>query len=381
MNQPAGSDPTVRRPRWRRALTLTALAVTTPLLAVGCADDGTGTDAAPLAAVEVTGPDGTTASTTDWVGEPLVINFWYSTCPPCAKELADFADVDDERDDVRFIGVNPLDTVDDMIAFAGDRGVEYDLFRDEVAELQTELGIAAFPSTVFVDAGGNVVETTGVLDADELRDHIDDLVAGEVPTGDAPSQAGDTADDPFGDDGWNGIVRDPLPHVDTVELPIVGDPDDPDTDPGVLGFAAEPGEVQVVYFGFTACPDVCPTTMADLAVALRILGDDADRVDTVMVSVDPERDRDSLHAYVNAFVPGSTGLLTDDADLLEAAGEPFGASWEVRHLDDGTIEVDHTAFLYAVDDQGRLIVTWQFGTPSDLIAADLSRLLEQGPTT
>jgi len=380
MRTPAGSHPTVRRPRWRRALTLTALAVTTPLLAVGCADDGTGTDADPLAAVEVTGPDGTTVSTTDWVGEPLVINFWYSTCPPCAKELADFAEVDDERDDVRFVGVNPLDSIDDMVAFAADRGVDYDLFRDEVAELQTELGIVAFPSTVFVDADGNVIETTGVLDADELRDHIDDLVAGAEPADDDPGDDSGTAD-PFGNDGWNGIVRDPLPQVDAAELPIVGAPDGPEPDPATLGFAADPGEVRVVYFGFTACPDVCPTTMADLAVALRILGDDADRVDTVMVSVDPERDRDTVHRYVNAFVPGSTGLLTDDADLLQAAGDPFGASWDVRHLDDGTVEVDHTAFLYAVDDQGRLAVSWQFGTPSDLIAADLTRLLEQGPTT
>ena len=176
MRTPAGSHPTVRRPRWRRALTLTALAVTTPLLAVGCADDGTGTDADPLAAVEVTGPDGTTVSTTDWVGEPLVINFWYSTCPPCAKELADFAEVDDERDDVRFVGVNPLDSIDDMVAFAADRGVDYDLFRDDLVEFQTALEIAFFPYTVFVAPDGTIVDQTGVLDADGLRKKVDQLL-------------------------------------------------------------------------------------------------------------------------------------------------------------------------------------------------------------
>lgn len=350
------------------------LATTIPLLAA-CGDTGSASNPTPLAAVEVAGPDGTNVSTSDWVGEPLVINFWYSTCPPCAAELADFAEVDAERDDVRFIGVNPLDTVDDMIEFASERGVTYDLFRDEVAELQTELGIASFPSTVFVDADGNVTETTGVLDAEELRSQVDDLIAGvnSAPSGSETDSDSQTAD---GSDGaWNGIVRDPLPQVDAVELPTV---DDPATS---LSFAADPGEIRVVYFGFTACPDVCPTTMADLAVALRIIGDDAERVDTVMVSVDPARDVDALDAYVNAFVPGSTGLLTDDDELLRAAGAPFGADWEVRTLDDGTVEVDHTAFLYAVDDQGRLALTWQFGTASDLMAADLIRLLDTGVTT
>ncbi|MEM8746226.1 MAG: SCO family protein [Actinomycetota bacterium] len=359
--------------RWRRG----AFALAVSALAVGACSSDDGSDAAggdggvPLADVELTGPAGETVSTASWVGEPLVINFWYSSCAPCATELADFASVDAERDDVRFVGVNPLDEVDEMNEFAAERGVSYDLFRDEVAEFQTALGITSFPATVFVDGDGHVHETTGVLDDDELNEHVDRLLAGDSSGGGGGESA--DGDDGVSDDlvdGWNGIVRDPLPQVDAVDLPLV---DDPSTS---VGFAADPGDIHVVYFGFTACPDVCPTTMADLAVALRMMGDDAERVDVSMVSVDPERDRDHLAKYTNAFVPGSSGLLTDDQELLRAVGDPFGADWEVRVLDDGTVEVDHTAFLYAVDDQGQLRLTWQFGTPSDLMADDMTRLLD-----
>ncbi len=73
-------------------------------------------------------------TTADLLGEPLVVNLWYCTCPPCAQELPDFAEVDAETDDVRFIGVNTLDSIEVMERFAGERGVEYDLFHDEFVE-------------------------------------------------------------------------------------------------------------------------------------------------------------------------------------------------------------------------------------------------------
>jgi len=86
--------------------------------------------------------DGAEVATADLLGQPLVVNLWFSTCPPCAKELPDFAEVDAQTDDVRFIGVNTLDSVEVMERFAGDRGVEYELFRDEFAELGDNLYLA-----------------------------------------------------------------------------------------------------------------------------------------------------------------------------------------------------------------------------------------------
>jgi len=123
--------------------------------------------------------DDNEVNTADLLGEPLVVNLWYSTCPPCAKELPDFAEVDAETDDARFIGVNTLDSVEVMERFAGERGVEYDLFRDEFAELADAIGATAMPITLFVTSDGTIVEQTGPLDADELRGKIADLLAVE----------------------------------------------------------------------------------------------------------------------------------------------------------------------------------------------------------
>lgn len=180
---------------------------------------------------------------------------------------------------------------------------------------------------------------------------------------------GGSADEPA---TLSGVVRDPAPVVDAVALPSLSQPGES------VQFRADAGNVQVVYFGFTHCPDVCPTTLADLAVALRKLEpEQADKIDVVVVTVDPDRDLDILDGYVTSFVPDGTAAGTDDVDALLAAAEPFGASWDVRTLDDGTVEVDHTGFLYAVDDTGHLVLTWQFGATSDDMASDLDTLLDR----
>ena len=166
-----------------------------------------------------------------------------------------------------------------------------------------------------------------------------------------------------------GIVRDPAPSVDATPIPSL-------TQPGSdVVFRGEPGGYVAVYFGYTNCPDVCPTTMADWTVALRRLPEDlAERVRTVMVTVDPERDNDILTGYVRSFVPDAEAAGTLDADLLAAAAEPFGVSYSVTTGDDGEIEVAHSGFLYLVDDEGRLLVTWPFGISSTDMAADVEQL-------
>jgi protein SCO1 len=166
-----------------------------------------------------------------------------------------------------------------------------------------------------------------------------------------------------------GIVREPAPVVDATTLPSL-------TEPGTeIAFRADPGGFRAVYFGYTNCPDVCPTTMADWVVTLRRLPDDlAARVGTVMVTVDPDRDNELLPGYVESFVADAEAAGTTDADLLAAAAEPFGASYEVTTAGDGDIEVSHSGFLYLVDDQGRLVVTWPFGTSSSEMAADVQQL-------
>ncbi len=123
--------------------------------------------------------DGNEVTTAALIGEPLVVNLWYSTCAPCAKELPEFAEVDAENSGARFVGVNMLDSVEVMERFAGERGVEYDLFLDEYAELADAIGATAMPITLFVTSDGTIVEQTGPLDADELRGKIADLLAAD----------------------------------------------------------------------------------------------------------------------------------------------------------------------------------------------------------
>jgi protein SCO1/2 len=168
-----------------------------------------------------------------------------------------------------------------------------------------------------------------------------------------------------------GIVRDPAPVVDGTTLPSL-------TEPGEdVVFRADPGGLKAVYFGYTNCPDVCPTTMADWTVALRRLPPEiADQVSTVMVTVDPERDNELLTGYVQSFVPEAVAAGTLDADRLAAAAEPFGVSYDVTTNAEGEIEVSHSGFLYLVGDDGRLLVTWPFGTSSQEMAADVQQLFE-----
>lgn len=166
-----------------------------------------------------------------------------------------------------------------------------------------------------------------------------------------------------------GIVREPAPVVDATPVPSL-------TNPGSdVVFRAEQGGFRAVYFGYTNCPDVCPTTMADWAITLRRLPEElAAQVSTVMVTVDPDRDNDLLPGYIESFVADAEAAGTTDADVLAAAAAPFGVSYEVITNDEGEVEVSHSGFLYLVDDQGRLVVTWPFGTSSSEMAADIEQL-------
>jgi protein SCO1/2 len=169
----------------------------------------------------------------------------------------------------------------------------------------------------------------------------------------------------------SGFVRDPLPDVSAASLPDAGN--------GGADFAmrAPADELLILYFGYTSCPDVCPTTLADLRSALRELGDGAEKVTVAMATIDPERDTaEVITGYVQSFIPGAHGLRTDIPEDLREAADIFGADYGVSIDDEGIYEVFHTAHLYAIDDQGLLQVTWPFGTEPENLAADIGILLE-----
>lgn len=128
--------------------------------------------------LELVDNDGNTVTLADLEGTPLVINYWYSSCGPCKKELPDFADVSAEFDgQVRFVGVNPLDSAEVNESFARERGVQYELLRDPDGAYASTLGVSTAPFTLFVAADGTIVRQTGVLTADTLRSHVEELLS------------------------------------------------------------------------------------------------------------------------------------------------------------------------------------------------------------
>ena len=125
-----------------------------------------------LPAIELASPDGQPVVLAS-DGRPMVVNLWYSTCPPCARELVDLAAVHaDVGDFVRFVGVNPLDSPETMERFAAARNVAYELLRDPESALADELAIVAYPVTLFVGRDGAILERTGPLSADDVRRRI-----------------------------------------------------------------------------------------------------------------------------------------------------------------------------------------------------------------
>jgi protein SCO1/2 len=151
------------------------------------------------------------------------------------------------------------------------------------------------------------------------------------------------------------------------------------TDPGgaTRTLADYRGKAVVLFFGYTQCPDVCPTTLAALAEAMKALGPDADRVQVLFVTVDPERDTSELlKAYVPAFDPRFVGLR-GDAKALEAVAKEFRIVYQkVPGATPTTYTVDHSAGTYLFDPQGRLRVYLGHGQPPDAFAHDLKQLLK-----
>ncbi len=170
-----------------------------------------------------------------------------------------------------------------------------------------------------------------------------------------------------------GYRRDPAPEVGQLTLP------DLSQDGAEFAMQAEPDHLLIVYFGYTNCPDFCPTTLSDLRLATRRMDEeDAARIDVAMVTVDPERDLPVLDAYVTSFFEDGRALGTDDDDRLRTVAAPFGVGYSVERDADGEVtDVSHSTALYAVDDDGELVLTWQFGVPIDDLAADLQQLLAE----
>ena len=135
------------------------------------------------------------------------------------------------------------------------------------------------------------------------------------------------------------------------------------------------GKVVILFFGFTQCPDICPSTLGASAAALNLLGADADKVQVLFVTLDPARDTPAvLSKYAPAFNPSFLGMYGNEAETAAAAKE-FKVFFQKQPGNDGNYSIDHTAASYAIDPQGRLRLYIKHGETPEQMAEDIKLLL------
>jgi protein SCO1/2 len=141
------------------------------------------------------------------------------------------------------------------------------------------------------------------------------------------------------------------------------------------------GKIVVMFFGYTNCPDICPTTLVQFKQARAQLGSQADRVRFVFVTVDPDRDSvDKMKTYLGAIDPGIVGLTGSQAEL-ESVWKAYGVYRQKepgQSADDYADLIEHSGRVYLIDAQGNLHLTYPFGLTADDVAQDIKYLLRKG---
>jgi len=134
-------------------------------------------------------------------------------------------------------------------------------------------------------------------------------------------------------------------------------------------------KVVVLFFGYTHCPEVCPTTLADLAQVMRLLGPDAEKVQVLLVTLDPERDTPEVLAkYVPSFHPSFLGLY-GDAQATAQAAKVFGVNYDKHSDGKGGYTLDHTDGNYLIGIGGKPVLMSPYGQRSELLVQDIKLLL------
>ena len=153
----------------------------------------------------------------------------------------------------------------------------------------------------------------------------------------------------------------------------------PDTEGKLRHIADFRGKVTLVFFGFTQCPDVCPTTMLELAAVRKALGADGDRVQGIFITIDPERDTPAvLKAYVDNFGAGFVALR-GDAEQTKAVAKHFKVFYaKVPGKAEGSYSMDHTAGSYVFDAKGKVRLFTRYGSGAEALTSDLKLLLAAG---
>ena len=135
------------------------------------------------------------------------------------------------------------------------------------------------------------------------------------------------------------------------------------------------GKPVLVFFGYTHCPDVCPTTLFDMSEVFRKLGPDADRAAGLFITVDPERDTpEAMKSYLSSFDPHLRGLTGDEA-AIESAAKAYRVYFRKVPGADGNYTMDHTGLVYLMDKQGNFVAPFNLKRRPEEAAADLRKYL------
>lgn len=135
------------------------------------------------------------------------------------------------------------------------------------------------------------------------------------------------------------------------------------------------GRPYLVFFGYTHCPDVCPTTLFELSEVLRALGKDADKTGALFISIDPERDTPTaMKDYLSSFDPHLIGA-TGDAKAIETAEKEYRVYAKKVPGEKGDYSMDHTALVYLMDKQGRFVAPFKLDRKPEEAAAELRRYM------
>ena len=166
-------------------------------------------------------------------------------------------------------------------------------------------------------------------------------------------------------ENFRGTLYDPALPAPEIELTL--------GDGSTFKLSEKRGDVVLLFFGYTSCPDVCPTTLAELRKIKSELGDDADRVQVVYVTVDPDRDTpEKVQQYVSLFNPSFIGL-SGSLEELEPVWQDYGVYRQIEGIADSEngYLVTHSARVYLIDKEGNLRLSYSFGTPTDDILHDV----------
>ena len=136
------------------------------------------------------------------------------------------------------------------------------------------------------------------------------------------------------------------------------------------------GKVVLLNFGYTHCPDICPSTMFNMKRVVKALADDADKLQVLFITLDPERDHlDRLRTYVEYFNPGFIAL-TGSVDEITTVAKKYGTKFEKEEFDDeGNYSIAHNAIIYLIDQQGRIRTFFRINASAQDLAGGVRRLL------